>query len=66
MENPVVRRWLWAFENDTTAFREVLHPEIEWFPIEENNTPSYGVDAAVQIRTNGSTLGASTNWSSWR
>lgn len=50
VKNPVVRRWLWAFENDTDTFREVLHPEIEWFPIEENNTSSYGIDAAVQNR----------------
>jgi ketosteroid isomerase-like protein len=50
VKNPVVRRCLWAFENDTATFREVLHPEIEWYPIEENNTPSYGVDAAVQNR----------------
>jgi ketosteroid isomerase-like protein len=30
----VVRRWLWAFENDTDAFRETIHPEIEWRAME--------------------------------
>jgi hypothetical protein len=26
----LVRRWIWAFENDDAAFREVTHPDIEW------------------------------------
>jgi ketosteroid isomerase-like protein len=46
----VVRRWFWAFENDADAFREALHPEIEWYPIEEDNTPNLGVEAAVRNR----------------
>ena len=46
----VVRRWLWAFENDSEAFRHTLHPEIEWSPFEESHTPSYGVDGAMRIR----------------
>jgi hypothetical protein len=48
--NVVVRRWIWAFDNDTDAFRDILHPEIEWFPIEENNTPYYGFEAAMRYR----------------
>jgi ketosteroid isomerase-like protein len=48
--NVVVRRWIWAFDNDTDAFRDILHPEIEWFPIEENHTPYYGVEAAMRYR----------------
>jgi len=48
LRNAVLRRLLWAFENDTEAFRDTLHPEIEWFPIEEDHTPSYGVDAAAR------------------
>jgi len=28
----VVRRWLWALENDTDAFGDAIHPEIEWSP----------------------------------
>lgn len=47
----VVRRWLWAFENDAEAFRETLHPEIEWSPFEDSHTTSYGVEAAMRIRT---------------
>jgi ketosteroid isomerase-like protein len=50
VETVVVRRWLWAFENDTDAFRGTLHPEIEWFPFEEDHSLSYGVGAAMRIR----------------
>jgi ketosteroid isomerase-like protein len=46
----IVGRWMWAFDNDTDAFREVLHPEIEWMPLEDNNTPARGVDGAMRIR----------------
>src|SRR5512133_1991124 len=46
----VVRRFLWAFENDTDAFRQTLHPEIEWSPFEESHTPSHGVEGAMRIR----------------
>jgi ketosteroid isomerase-like protein len=45
-----VRRWLWAFENDADVFRNALHPDIEWFPIEENQRRLYGVEAAVRSR----------------
>ncbi len=51
VRNEVVRRWFWAFENDADAFRDTLHPEIEWFPIEGNHTPSYGVEAAMRNRS---------------
>jgi ketosteroid isomerase-like protein len=50
VRNAVVRRFFWAFENDTDAFRDTLHPDIEWYPIEEDRTPSYGVEAAVRNR----------------
>ncbi len=46
----VARTWLWAFENDADAFRETLHPEIEWFPFEENHTPARGVEEALRTR----------------
>jgi ketosteroid isomerase-like protein len=46
----IMRRGVWALENDTTAFRAILHPEIEWFPFEENQRRLYGIDAAVQNR----------------
>ena len=46
----VARRWIWAFENDDDVFRDILHPEIEWFPFEENHTRFYGVESAVRLR----------------
>jgi ketosteroid isomerase-like protein len=46
----IVRRFLWAFENDTDVFRGTLHPQIEWFPIEENQRRLYGVEAAMRNR----------------
>src|ERR1044071_8757436 len=50
VKNQVIRRWLWAFENDTDAFRATLHPEIEWFPIDENRGRLYGIEAAMRNR----------------
>ena len=50
VRNEVVRRWFWAFENDSDTFRELLHPRIEWFPIEENHTPARGIEAAMRNR----------------
>ena len=50
VRNPAVRRFLAAFETDTEAFRDTLHPEIEWYPIEEDRTRTYGIDAAVRNR----------------
>ena len=46
----IVRRWLWAFESDADVFRNALHPDIEWFPIEENQRRLYGVEAATRNR----------------
>ncbi len=46
----VVRRFLWAFENDGEAFRDALHSEIEWCPFEEGHTPSFGPGGAMRIR----------------
>jgi ketosteroid isomerase-like protein len=50
IRNEVVRRWIWAFENDTDVFRGSLHPDIEWYPIEENRTPTRGIEAAMWNR----------------
>ena len=47
----MVRRWVWAFVNDTDTFLELAHPEIEWAPIEENHTVFHGHEGALQIRT---------------
>src|SRR5436190_12758260 len=46
----IVRRFLAAFDNDTDTFRELSHPDIEWMPFEDHNTPSYGIDGAMRIR----------------
>jgi ketosteroid isomerase-like protein len=50
VRNEAVRRFISAFENDTDAFRDTLHPEIEWFPFEENRTPTRGIEAAMSNR----------------
>ena len=50
MSTHVVRKWISAFQDDTEAFRETLHPNIEWCPFEDNHTPSYGVEGAMRIR----------------
>jgi ketosteroid isomerase-like protein len=50
IRNEAVRRFIAAFESDDEAFRETLHPDIEWYPIEENRTPTRGVDAALWNR----------------
>jgi ketosteroid isomerase-like protein len=50
IRNEVVRRFFSEFEGDDEAFRETLHPEIEWYPIEENRTPTFGVHAAMWNR----------------
>jgi ketosteroid isomerase-like protein len=46
----IVRRFTWALENDRDVFLETLHPDIEWRPFEEANTPSHGHAGALQIR----------------
>jgi ketosteroid isomerase-like protein len=50
VENPVIRRWFWAFENDTSAFEALLHPDIEWYPIDENYGRLHGIEAALRNR----------------
>jgi ketosteroid isomerase-like protein len=46
----IVRQWLWAFENDDDAFRELTHSQMEWAPFEENHTVHHGLGGATQIR----------------
>jgi ketosteroid isomerase-like protein len=48
--NEAVRRLFAAFEGEDDAFRAALHPEIEWYPIEENRTPTRGIEAALWNR----------------
>ena len=50
IRNEAVRRFFLAFDGDDEAFREALHPDIEWYPIEENRTPTRGLDAATWNR----------------
>jgi ketosteroid isomerase-like protein len=50
VRNEVVRRWFRAFEEDAEAFRDALHPEVVWFPFEENRTPAYGIEGAMRNR----------------
>jgi ketosteroid isomerase-like protein len=50
IRNAAVRAFFAAFDGADEAFREALHPEIEWYPIEENRTPTYGVEAALWNR----------------
>src|SRR4051794_9117799 len=46
----LVQKWLESFTEDRDAFRDTIHPEIEWLPFEDNHTPSYGVEGAMRIR----------------
>jgi ketosteroid isomerase-like protein len=50
IRNEAVRRFLAAFDGDDDSFRDTLHPEIEWYPIEENRTPTRGIEAAMWNR----------------
>ncbi len=50
VRNEAVRKFFAAFESDDETFRETLHSDIEWYPIEENRTPTLGVDAALWNR----------------
>jgi ketosteroid isomerase-like protein len=50
VRNEAVRRFFGAFEDEDDAFRAALHPEIEWYPIEENRTATRGIDAALWNR----------------
>ena len=50
VRNEAVGRFIAAFEAEDDAFRAALHPEIEWYPIEENRTPTRGIDAALWNR----------------
>jgi len=50
LRNEAVRRFLAAFEEDDDTFRQTLHPEIEWCPIEENRVPLHGGEAALRNR----------------
>jgi ketosteroid isomerase-like protein len=46
----VVEKFIATFATDADAFRECLHPDIEWFPFEENHVPSFGVGGGMRVR----------------
>jgi ketosteroid isomerase-like protein len=46
----LAQRWLQSFDGDTEVFRGTLHPDIEWYPFEDNHTPSHGIEGAMRIR----------------
>ena len=46
----LARRWIGAFEDDPDGFRDTLHPDIVWFPFEDNHMPSHGIEGALRIR----------------
>jgi ketosteroid isomerase-like protein len=47
----IVRRMMWAFENDADAFKSFLSPDGVWFPFEDNHSPTYGIEGAMRVRT---------------
>jgi ketosteroid isomerase-like protein len=47
----LARRWIGSFEEDPDGFRDTLHPEIVWFPFEDNHIPSHGIEGALRIRS---------------
>jgi ketosteroid isomerase-like protein len=50
VRNEVVRRWFRSFEDDAAGFRDTLHPDLVWFPFEENLTPAHGIEGAMRNR----------------
>ena len=50
LDNRLVREFFAAFGSDTAGFRQVLHPEVEWFPVEENRSPTRGISGAMRYR----------------
>ena len=60
VRNEAVRRFLATFDNDTDAFRDTLHPEIEWFSIEETSRPPTASKVPCGLGISGLTPGAST------
>jgi ketosteroid isomerase-like protein len=47
----VVRRAIWAFDNDGDAFERFYSAESVWYPIEDNHSPSQGVEEAQLVRS---------------
>ena len=47
----VVQRSIAAFEDDEETWLATIDPSHAWYPLEEGNVPSHGIDAARAIRT---------------
>ena len=52
VRNDAVGKFFSTFNSDgeTDAFRSILHPGIEWFPVEENRVPTRGIEATMRYR----------------
>jgi len=50
LKNWLIREFFATFDRDTASFRQILHPRVEWFPMEENRSPSRGIDEAMRYR----------------
>src|SRR4051794_6211490 len=51
VETATVQLWFASFPVDADAFRETLHPDVKWFPFEDNHSPSQGIDGAMRVRS---------------
>jgi ketosteroid isomerase-like protein len=47
----IVQRSIAAFEDDEETWLRAIDPSHVWYPLEEGNTPSHGLDAARAVRT---------------
>jgi ketosteroid isomerase-like protein len=46
----IIRRSVAAFEDDEETWLTAIDPSHVWYPLEEGNVPSHGLDAARAIR----------------
>jgi ketosteroid isomerase-like protein len=46
----IVQRSIAAFEDDEEAWLSAIDPSHVWYPLEEGNIPSHGLDSARAIR----------------
>jgi ketosteroid isomerase-like protein len=46
----IIQRSIAAFEDDEELWLSALDPSHVWYPLEEGNVPSHGLDAARDIR----------------
>ena len=46
----VAAAWVSAFPEGGEPFRAIVHPDLEWFPFEDDHSPSHGLDGALRVR----------------